>query len=194
MKGVELPLFPVPQIADHFSTDDRIVLHLGDTCDFLKTLPKNSVMLIITSPPYNVGKEHETRTSIDLYLKQQEAVVEELIRILKEEGSLCWQVGNFVEDGEVFPLDIFYYDMFKKHRLRLRNRIIWHFGHGLHASKRFSGRYETLLWFTKSDNYIFNLDFIRVPAKYPGKRHFKGPNRGNLQVIRLVRIHPTYGS
>jgi site-specific DNA-methyltransferase (adenine-specific)/adenine-specific DNA-methyltransferase len=83
-----------------------------------------------------------------------------------------------VENGEVFPLDIFYYDIFKRNGLFLRNRIIWHFEHGLHTQKRFSGRYETLLWFTKSDNYVFNLDPVRVPSKYPGKRHFKGPNKG----------------
>ena len=50
---------------------------------------------------------------------------------------------------------------------------MWHFGHGLHASKRLSGRYETLLWFSKTDDYVFNLDAVRVPSKYPGKRHFK---------------------
>jgi len=76
--------------------------------------------------------------------------------------------------------DILYYGIFKKLGLRLRNRIVWHFGHGLHASKRFSGRYETMLWFTKSDDYIFNLDAVRVPSKYPGKRHYKGPKKGKL--------------
>lgn len=95
-------------------------------------------------------------------------------------GSICWQVGNYVNKGEVFPLDIYYYQIFKKLGLKLRNRIIWHFGHGLHAQHRFSGRYETILWFTKSDNYIFNLDDVRVPSKYPGKRHFKGPKKGQL--------------
>jgi site-specific DNA-methyltransferase (adenine-specific)/adenine-specific DNA-methyltransferase len=60
----------------------------------------------------------------------------------------------------------------------LRNRIIWYFGHGLHASKRFSGRYETILWFTKTKKYKFNLDAVRVPSKYPGKRHFKGEKIG----------------
>ncbi|MBU6392808.1 MAG: site-specific DNA-methyltransferase, partial [Planctomycetes bacterium] len=104
--------------------------------------------------------------------------IDHLIQVLRPDGSICWQVGNFVENSEVFPLDIFYYNLFKKHGLKLRNRIIWHFNHGLHASKRFSGRYETILWFTKSDTYTFNLDSVRVPAKYPGKRHFKGPKRG----------------
>jgi adenine-specific DNA-methyltransferase len=165
-------------IRSHFSNEDGIVLHLGDTLDFLRSLPSQSVTLIISSPPYNVGKEYETRVGIQQYLKAQEEVICELFRILEAKGSLCWEVGNFVEKGEVFPLDIYYYDLFKEKGLKLRNRIIWHFGHGLHASKRFSGRYETILWFTKTENYKFNLDPVRVSAKYPGKRHFKGPNKG----------------
>ena len=161
-----------------YSTENKLIL--GDTLKTLKNFPNNKFDLIITSPPYNVGKEYETKTSIENYLEQQEEVIEELIRVTSEQGSICWQVGNYVDKGEIFPLDIFYYQIFKRHGLKLRNRIIWHFGHGLHASKRFSGRYETILWFTKSDEYIFNLDDVRVPSKYPGKRHFKGTKKGQL--------------
>lgn len=178
MANMRLPMLPMPEISDTFSQEHRIVLHQGDSYHFLKSIPKETATLIITSPPFNIGKEYETRTSIESYLEQQEPVIGELVRILTDKGSLCWEVGNFVKNSEVYPLDIFYYDIFKKKGLQLRNRIIWHFGHGLHASKRFSGRYETILWFTKSDKYIFNLDSVRVPAKYPGKRHYKGPNKG----------------
>jgi len=136
------------------------------------------VDLVITSPPYNIGKSYEKSTSLEAYLQSQELVIAELDRVLAPAGSLCWQVGNYVSKGEVFPLDIYFYDLFKRRGLKLRNRIIWRFNHGLHASKRFSGRYETLLWFTKHDEYVFNLDPVRIPAKYPGKRHFKGPKRG----------------
>lgn len=156
----------------------QIVLFEGDTYNLLKTLPSNLVNLIVTSPPYNLGKEYETRVGLRHYLESQKGIIKELVRVLSDNGSICWQVGNFVEKGEVFPLDIYYYDIFKDVGLYLRNRIIWHFEHGLHASKRFSGRYETILWFTKTDKYIFNLDNVRVPSKYPGKRHFKGPNKG----------------
>ena len=75
-------------------------------------------------------------------------------------------------------MDILLYDCFRRHGLRLRNRIIWHFRHGLHCRKRFSGRYETILWFTKADEYTFNLDNVRIPQRYPGKRHFKGSKAG----------------
>jgi len=150
----------------------------GDSRYILQNLPDGKFDLIITSPPYNIGKEYETKTCIEKYLETQEEIIRQLIRVLSNQGSLCWQVGNFVDKGEIFPLDIYYYPIFKKYQLKLRNRIIWHFEHGLHASKRFSGRYETILWFTKTDNYIFNLDAVRIPAKYPGKLHFKGPNKG----------------
>src|SRR3972149_9472534 len=159
----QLSFFPIPKISDSFNEDSRLVLHLGDVYEFLSSVPSGVAMLIITSPPYNIGKQYETKVSIEQYLKEQEKVIDELVRVLNKRGSICWQVGNFIEDREVFPLDFFYYNIFKGKKLRLRNRIIWHFGHGLHANKRFSGRYETILWFTKSDTYKFNLDTVRVP-------------------------------
>lgn len=153
----------------------------ADTLNFLKTIPDNTVELIVSSPPYNMGKSYESRQSFKDYFGFQKKVIEECYRILKPEGNFCWQIGNYVEKGEIFPLDIYYYDIFKFDlKMKLRNRIIWYFGHGLHASKRFSGRYETILWFSKSDDYIFNLDSVRIPSKYPGKRHFKGDKKGQL--------------
>jgi len=167
-----------PNIFSKYDPKARIVLHHGDVEQLLKTLPDKFANLIITSPPYNLGKAYETRVALKTYLNIQQEIITELVRVLATDGSICWQVGNFVENGEVYPLDIYYYDIFKDLGLFLRNRIIWHFGHGLHARKRFSGRYETILWFTKSKDYVFNLDSVRVPSKYPGKRHYKGPNKG----------------
>jgi adenine-specific DNA-methyltransferase len=151
-----------------------------DNLEFMRSLKKGSMNLIVTSPPYNMGKEYEKRTSLDIYIESQAAAIAEAVRLLHLKGSICWQVGNHVDDGEVFPLDAILYRIFKDHGLRLRNRIIWTFGHGLHCQKRFSGRHETILWFTKSDDYTFNLDPVRIPSKYPHKRHFKGPNKGEI--------------
>lgn len=167
------------KITSDYNKNSDITLFNGDTLRLLKQIPNKEAMLIITSPPYNIGKEYEKVISISNYLKEQEEVIKECIRVLNDKGSICWQVGNLVK-GEVFPLDILLYPIFKKHGLHLRNRIIWHFGHGLHCSNRFSGRYETILWFTKSKDYTFNLDPIRVPQKYPNKRYFKGKKKGQL--------------
>jgi adenine-specific DNA-methyltransferase len=155
-----------------------VVLANKDVLEFLDTIPDKSVRLIVSSPPYNLGKEYERRIAFDRYLEWQKKVICKCADLLLPDGSICWEVGNYVEDGEIYPLDVFFYDIFKSCGLKLRNRIIWRFGHGLHASKKFSGRYETVLWFTKGDDYVFNLDNVRVRQKYPGKRAFKGPNKG----------------
>lgn len=151
----------------------------GDRLTLLNKFKNRSVQLIITSPPYNIGKSYEIKKPFEKYLADQKKTLIECVRVLKDNGSICWQVGNFMKKSEIVPLDVFIYNICSKLGLKLRNRIIWHFEHGLHANKKFSGRYETILWFTKSDNYIFNLDDVRVPQKYPGKLAYQGKNKGN---------------
>lgn len=168
------------KISSAFEPNSDLVLYQGDTLELLKNVPSGFVNLVVTSPPYNLGKEYESKKSLSTYLTQQEEVIKACYRVLNENGSLCWQVGNYVNNGEIIPLDLVLYPIFAKLGLHLRNRIIWHFGHGLHASRRFSGRYEVILWFTKSDQYTFNLDAVRVPQKYPQKKYFKGPKKGEL--------------
>lgn len=171
---------PIPTIQRVFDKHERAIVFEGDCQDFLAQVPDGAVQLVVTSPPYNLGKAYERRVHLDRYLDWQNQVIADCVRVLSSEGSLCWQVGNFVANGEVVPLDIVLYPLFIKQGLQLRNRIVWHFEHGLHCSKRLSGRHETILWFTKSKDYYFDLDAVRVPQKYPGKRHFKGPKAGQL--------------
>lgn len=158
----------------------RAVLACQDNLDFMQAFPDDSFKLIVTSPPYNLGKEYEKKAELDAYLTQQEQVISECVRLMHPQGSLCWQVGNFVDGGEIVPLDTLFYPLFRAQGLKLRNRIVRHFGHGLHCTNRLSGRYETINWWTAGDDYTWNLDQIRVPSKYPNKRHFKGPNIGKL--------------
>lgn len=171
-------LLSTMHISPTFDPKADVVLYEGDCIDLLPTIPDGLVSLVVTSPPYNLGKSYEKRMQLDHYIAQQKQVIEQCIRVLSPRGSLCWQVGNYVEDGEIIPLDIVLFPIFAGLHLSLRNRIVWHFEHGLHTSKRFSGRYEVILWFTKSDDYTFNLDAVRVPQKYPQKKHFKGPHVG----------------
>ena len=168
------------EISGKFSSEERAVLFQGDNLDLLQTIPDNAIQLVVTSPPYNVGKEYEKVVKLADYLVAQKRVIDECARVLSANGSICWQVGNHVSgSGTIVPLDIAIYPVFEALGLVLRNRIVWHFGHGLHAKRRFSGRYETVLWFTRSTNdYYFDLDAVRVRQKYPGKRHYKGARRG----------------
>lgn len=132
-----------------------------------------SCQLLVTSPPYNIGKSYERldRRSLTEYVEWMRPIVTKACLKVSETGHVCWQAGNYVSDGSVYPLDYVFFEMISSLGFRLRNRIIWHFNSGLHATRRFSGRYETLLWFSKSDDYFFNLEPVRVPQLYPGKRH-----------------------
>ena len=167
-----------PRISSEFSRKADFVLFPGDCRDLLRQIPDGFINLVVTSPPYNLGKSYENRMQMPEYLEQQREVIDECVRVLDKYGSLCWQVGNYVDNGEIIPLDMALYPIFSSLGLHLRNRIVWHFEHGLHTSKRFSGRYEVILWFTKGNDYVFNLDAVRVPQKYRSKKHFKGPKKG----------------
>ncbi len=168
------------KISNNWNSDSTLCLFQGDCLELLDSIPDSVIQLVVTSPPYNIGKKYEKRKPLNQYLEWQKKVIAECFRVLKTSGSICWQVGNYIDNGEIVPLDIVLYPFFEELGLKLRNRIIWHFGHGLHSSKRFSGRYEVILWFTKSDAYTFNLDPVRIPQKYPEKRYFKGNKKGEL--------------
>ena len=130
------------------------LLYGGDCLPFIRSLPQHPLFdLVVTSPPYNIGKTYEKgmlRSRAE-YVAWQEEVIRSLYPLIREHGSICWQVGNYVDHGAIVPLDLDLAAIFERLGMRLRNRIIWTFGHGLHCKKRFSGRYEVILWYTKSD-------------------------------------------
>jgi adenine-specific DNA-methyltransferase len=118
----------------------------GDVEKLLDQLPAAPIFdLIVSSPPYNIGKPYEQKEDLQDYEAWQNRVLEKLVRRLAPGGSLCWQVGNYVVDNEILPLDILFHPIMKRLGLKLRNRIVWTFGHGLHTKRRFSGRYEVVL-------------------------------------------------
>jgi DNA modification methylase len=130
MSASSQPLFNIKseiKIADNYEPKSNLILFHGDCLDLLAKVPSESVDLIITSPPYNLGKPYEDRLDLDSYLDQQAAVILECIRVLRRTGSICWQVGNYVDRGSIIPLDAILYPTFAKAGLRMRNRIVWHF-------------------------------------------------------------------
>lgn len=175
--AIECPILSVDELPKKLPP--KTLVH-GDSLELLKRLPRVPLFdLVITSPPYNLQKAYErNRLTLDEYLSWQRRFITEVVVRLRPSASLCWQVGNYVENGFIEPLDVWLHPEFRTRGLKLRNRIIWRFGHGLHCKRRFSGRYEVILWYTKSDEYSFNLDAVRIPAKYPQKRYYKGPKTG----------------
>jgi adenine-specific DNA-methyltransferase len=154
-------------------------LYAADALTIIPQIPDATFDLIISSPPYSMGKSYEASDSLDEFIRVHTMLMPQLSRIVKPLGSICWQVGHHVSNNSITPLDAIVFNIAREHTdLVMRNRIIWTFGHGFHGQRRFSGRHETILWFTKEDNYTFNLDSVRIPQKYPGKRAYKGPRKG----------------
>jgi adenine-specific DNA-methyltransferase len=167
------------RIYKYYGSDRQLVLFEDDCRSLLKTLPDASVDLVVSSPPYCMNKEYDTADTPEAFRTTHAEIFPEINRVLKPGGSLCWQVGSHVRSNTVVPLDYLVYELLRDiPDLKLRNRIIWAFGHGLHLTRRFSGRHEVVLWYSKGDNYLFNLDPVRVAQKYPGKRRYKGPRKG----------------
>jgi adenine-specific DNA-methyltransferase len=126
-----------------------------------------------------MGKEYESSNSVADFIADHKLILPEIVRITRQGGSICWQVGYHVKNKSVYPLDYAVFEILKGIKdIVLRNRIVWTFGHGLHGASRFSGRHETVLWFTKGNDYVFDLDAVRVSQKYPGKRKYSGPRKG----------------
>lgn len=169
--------------------DGDIQIYNGDCVDLLGELEPEVVSLVITSPPYCIGKEYENISDdIHSFCENHREVLPMVIRALRPGGSLCWQVGYHVKSAEIVPLDYIVFNLVNEinekleanERMILRNRIIWTFGHGLNSERRLSGRHEVILWYTKGNNYFFNLDSIRVPQKYPGKTYHHGDKKGQI--------------
>jgi adenine-specific DNA-methyltransferase len=163
------------------TTKKNTVLFLGNCMELITSMPDQSVDLTIASPPYCIGKEYDRSRSLDDFIAEQDNVLPQIARITKNGGSICWQTGYRVTDSHAFPLDYVVFSILSKlEGIALRNRIVWTYGHGAHSRKRFSGRHETVLWFTKGADYVFNLDAVREPQKYPGKRNYSGPRKGEF--------------
>ncbi len=176
------------KIGTTFSIDNDSTLYNGDCLELLKQMPDGVVDLVVTSPPYCMGKSYEDpKDDLITFFDKHTELLPEIFRVLKDGGSMCWQVGYHVKNNVVTPLDFMVHEVIKHHpnkeiaeNLVLRNRVVWTFGHGYNASIRFSGRHEVIMWYTKGKSYNFDLDSVRVPQKYPGKRHYKGNKKGEF--------------
>lgn len=168
----------------------------ADVIDYLSDIPDDSAALIITSPPYNIGKSYGNSPSSDsmrhlFYIGWLYQIISECSRILKPGGTLILQVGATRDETQtLIPIDSLLIDPAKKAGLGFISRIAWVIPHGLTPKRRLAERYETAMVFSKGEQTTFNPSAARIPQKQPGKRAFKGPNKGKLSGHPLG-AHPT---
>ncbi len=143
----------------------------ADCLAVMKALPDRCVDLIVTSPPYNIGKEYEHRRKLDDYLSWCRDWLSELHRIARPSASLWLNLGycEVAHLGRAVPLP---YLMWNLSPFYLLQEVVWQYGAGVASRRAFSPRNEKFLWFVKNaDSYTFNLDAVRDPnVKYPNQK------------------------
>jgi site-specific DNA-methyltransferase (adenine-specific) len=168
---------------------------LGDCIEKLKSVQDDSIDLIIADPPYNVGKDYgngSDRQEFDEYISFTKAWLNECHRVLKSSGTIYVFVG--------FRYISYLFQMLERDlKMNFVNWISWHYTQGVGKTKGFSPRHDDILMFTKSSNYKFNLDDIRIPQKYYRKiNNMRGANPGDVWEISHIHYcqknrqeHPT---
>lgn len=167
---------------------------LGDAIKIMKTLPSSSIDLIATDPPYNLGKDYGNNIDHkewNEYEKFTKAWLDEAVRLLKPTGSI------YVFMGVRFISKLFAF--MESQHLLFNGWITWHYTQGMGRKRGFSPRHEDILYFTKTGDFTFNLDAIRIPQKYFRQRNnMEGANPGDVWQFSHVHYsnperqsHPT---
>lgn len=175
---------------------DDLHIDFGDSRDLLKTIPDGSVKLVITSPPYNIGKpygKYKDKIPLNEWKELISDITKQIYRVLTPDGSFFLNLSPvpFGEDKEILPLPYIGYDIMKNSGFFIRNIITWTFNNMQNCTQRLSGRYENIIWGVKDlKNYIFNLDEIRIPyITQNDKRLEGGTGRNPTDVWYFNRVN-----
>ena len=175
--------------------NDQITIFAGDALVEIKKIPSGSVDLIIADPPYNLGKQYGNnfdKKEFNAFMAHSREWLSEASRTLKPTGTIYVFMG--------FRLISYLFDILDRHlALHFNSWICWHYTQGMGRMKGFSPRHDDILMFTKSENYKFNLDDVRVPQKYyRGRNNMRGANPGDVWEFSHVHYcnenrqdHPT---
>ncbi len=110
---------------------DKVIL--GDARKVLKKLPNNCIHLMVTSPPYNVGKEYDEDLTLGEYLDFIGEVMREVYRVLVWGGRICFNVANLGRKPYI-PLHAYLIQRFEEIGFLFRGEIIWDKGDAVSGS------------------------------------------------------------
>ncbi|MEC8380661.1 MAG: site-specific DNA-methyltransferase [Myxococcota bacterium] len=157
------------------------VLLAGDNLAAIKWVKSNypqPIKLIYIDPPFDVGTDFHIPIRLpnglpiphvaysDTWGEGSHSFIHMLAPRLKAMVELLDDTGSIVVHCDyrtVVPIRLML-DRFLGPKC-FRNEIVWHYTGGGRAKKYFSRKHDSLLWYSKSDSYTFNIDAIRVPYK-----------------------------
>jgi DNA modification methylase len=175
-----------------------------DCLEFLATLPDDSVDLVLTDPPYQIGfdggkgwdKQWKTEAEYLSWCKQWTA---ECVRVLKP-GRMLIVWGTLKTDTFLrYKLDVL--NSFEE--LAGQNEIIWSYNWGGRSKKNFARKHEYAWCYSKGKEFLFNADEVRVERKMKtsmrtGTAHDKGTiptliwEKNNHTMSKdFINWHPT---
>jgi DNA modification methylase len=146
-----------------FKTPDstNCILLQEDCLDLLRSLPDESIQLILIDPPYNL--DLESWDKFDNYIGWASKWLNESYRVLSKNGSMVIFGGTQFQDEKSGDLIEIIHHCRHKTKFRLVNTIVWYYKNGMSAHRYFANRHEEAIWLTKTDKYYFDLDAVRVP-------------------------------
>ena len=155
------------------------ILFCGDTLVMQEKLDGAFFHTVITSPPYNIGKEYEEVKTVGHYVEWSVRWISDTSRLLLPNGSFLLNLGYLPVEGHGRAVPIPYL-LWDKIPLYLNQEIVWNYSAGVACKKYLSPRNEKIMWYVKDqEHYTFNLDAIRDKnIKYPNSKR-NGKSRVN---------------
>lgn len=161
----------------------------ADCLEVLKSLPDNSIQLIVCDPPYNILMADWDKHS--QYLDWARQWLDEAYRVLSPTGNFVI-FGGLQYQGEAGSGDLLsiIHDVRQRKLFNLVNLIIWNYPNGMGAQRFFANRHEELIWLTKTTKYFFDLDSVREPYDEATKAAYRRDPRLRPESIEKGR-NPT---
>lgn len=162
-------------------------IYCGDCNEILDNIPKDSIDLIITSPPYFQQREYGTNgigneETIEKYIENLVNIFQKCVNLIKDTGSIVFNVGDKYINGSLMLIPyMFALEILKEKNVKLINEITWLKVNPTpkQDSKKLISSKEPFFLFVKSNNYYFDknsfLDFR--------DRLFNGNKRGSGNQI-----------
>jgi len=168
-------------LGDPYFAEPGFILYCGDSEHFLARLGTTTIRvdLTLTSPPYNIGKEYEGPLRVRDYLDWCSRWMTQIFHATTPKGVFWLNLGYLEVPGRGLCVPISYL-LWDRSPFYLLQEVVWHYGAGVTARRRFSPRNEKWLFYAKdATSYTFNLDTVRDPnVKYPNQKK-KGKYRCN---------------
>lgn len=174
-------------------------LYCGDAAQVLQTIPRRSVQMCVTSPPYYGLRDYEKdgqigrESSPEAYIANLVKVFDEVYRVLMDDGTLWLNIGDTYAkkaQGSVKRKDLIGIPWMLAFALRergwyLRSDIIWRKTNAMPegAKDRPSRCYEHLFLFARSPRYYFDYHALEQPIAAETKARYQRNRSGRSKYF-----------